>query len=145
MMAKITIGLANKNAAKQLRRVELGWLNRKGPVYKQVRAPSGGGTRNFSVEKDLTVSDLFEVAVETFFPQGKSKLGNKEDFKMEMRDFKGEYLCPSDTIEEMYARSKLKMLRFYLHTELKCAPEQVDVFDTNVSIYIKYYIQWQGI
>lgn len=61
--------LGNKNAEKKTRKIELGWLNYQDSMYKQVRRPTGGGTREIVVSKDDTVSTIIEKGKTLFFPQ----------------------------------------------------------------------------
>ena len=60
--------LGNKNAEKKTRKIELGWLNCQDSMYKQVRRPTGGGTREIVVSKDNTVSSIMEKGENTFLP-----------------------------------------------------------------------------
>ncbi|MES9904587.1 MAG: hypothetical protein ABW168_18155 [Sedimenticola sp.] len=96
----------------------MGWLNfnKSSSLYKQVRSINGGGTRSLSIERSLTVELVKDAALKTFFPEGKSKLGNVNNFIIEIRDFKGDTVDLTRTIEDLYNGSKLKMLRLYLYT-----------------------------
>ena len=42
----------NKNAERKTRKIELGWMNYQDSMYKQVRKPTGGGTRELVVSKE---------------------------------------------------------------------------------------------
>lgn len=48
------LGLGNKNAAQNTRKLELGWMNYQDGYFRQVRRPTGGGTRKFIARKDDT-------------------------------------------------------------------------------------------
>lgn len=116
--------IGNKNAERKHRRLELGWMNMtQQNTYKQVRTKSGGGTRNLTVEKSITTTDLLDVAKATFFPEGKSKMGRCEDFVFEMRDFKGDSIPSSKSVEELYKDTHLKTLRIYIHTRPRIDPQ----------------------
>lgn len=72
----------NKNAEKKTRKIEFGWLNYQDSMYKQVRRPNGGGTREIVVSKDDTVSSILEKGKTFFFfPNGTSTKGKLEDFE----------------------------------------------------------------
>ena len=115
--------LGNINAAKATRRLEMRWLHQYavGQTHKQVRVRSGGGTRNLNVFKTCTIQDILNTAVETFFPDGNSKLGSWSDIEAEMRDFKGDILDYNKTVETVYKEVKLRMMRLYLYTSYKNA------------------------
>lgn len=51
----------NRNAKKSQWKLELGWLNREGPlsIMKQVRSQNGGGTRHIKVDLDISVNNKF--------------------------------------------------------------------------------------
>lgn len=61
----------NKNAKKQARRLEIGWMkfSKKEKEFKQVQTAKGGGTRHVSVDRYTTVREIQEVADSLFFPQ----------------------------------------------------------------------------
>lgn len=63
--------LGNKNASKDTRRIELGWIHNK----RQVRTKCGGGTRKVVVPKKAGYEDLLKLGKELFFPAGQSKKG----------------------------------------------------------------------
>lgn len=78
----------NTNAKKISRKIEIGWLHWYG-VYgalKQVRSPSGGGTRNVHIEVNTKISELLQVAKGLFFPAGNSKKGSEEQFEFYVSD-----------------------------------------------------------
>ncbi|VDI45626.1 Hypothetical predicted protein, partial [Mytilus galloprovincialis] len=62
--------IGNDHAAKSERRIELGWLMKEGDRMKQVRGPTGGGTRHLIVDKDTLVSTIKETALKLYFPEG---------------------------------------------------------------------------
>ena len=58
---------APRNAQKNVRKVELGWLHFRDGKFLQVRTKKGGGTRKVSVSKNCRKTELIEKAVECFF------------------------------------------------------------------------------
>ena len=74
-------GIGNKHAAKVTRRVEMGWLHFESGTYHQVRTRKGGGTRNLSVQKSVTMGELVETGKGLFFPNEHSSKGPMEDFE----------------------------------------------------------------
>ena len=108
----------NRNTVKG-RRVELGWLNfdQKTNSYKQVRARTGGGTRQLNIEKSVTAMELLKTAKELFFPGGKSVRGSLETYTASLRDFQEEPVDLTSTVEALYKKSKTRILRFYFCTK----------------------------
>lgn len=51
-------GIGNIYAAKNSRRVEIGWLNFENEDYHQVRTRHGGGSRHLTVQKTTTVGEV---------------------------------------------------------------------------------------
>ncbi|XP_033752673.1 uncharacterized protein LOC117336293 [Pecten maximus] len=106
----------NRNAKKHTKKIELGWLHSYGScnILKQVRSPSGGGTRTIDIDVNSTVSELLNTAIALFFPNGKSKKGNENDFNFYIANQTQEKQEGSLTIKQIYESTKLKILRFYL-------------------------------
>ncbi|XP_035987320.1 uncharacterized protein si:ch73-30l9.1 isoform X2 [Fundulus heteroclitus] len=128
-------GLGNKNAERQTRKIELGWLNYQDCVYKQVRRPTGGGTREMIVKKNDLVSSLLEKGKTLFFPNGKSKKGKLEDFEF-MLSLMGseEPLEDNLTIGSLYEQTNHKLLRIYLCTKSKNCSDSDPSIDTDEPI-----------
>lgn len=114
-----------RNALKTTRKIELGWIH----DGKQVRKRCGGGTRLLDVNKTATKMDLLFHAKELFFPEGKSKKGNWEDFIHNVYDFKECELDDHTDVGELYTLSKFGILRFYLHTAAR--PQEADTEDNS--------------
>lgn len=112
--------VGNQNAARKERRVELGWMdfdfNKK--QYKQVKAINGGGTRHVSFDKNTTVGEILSIAQDTFFPDGESKNKKLTSYDTEIQSSQMEVSSPN-TIEELYSRSRVRILRLYLCTKLR--------------------------
>ena len=126
----------NRNAFKG-RRVELGWLNfdQKTDSYKQVRARTGGGTRQLNIEKSTTVMELLKTAKELFFPGGKSARGYLEAYNTSLRDFQEEPLDLTSTVRTLCERSKMRLPRFYLCTKPRqtfSIRSDIDIGDTHI-------------
>lgn len=67
----------NKNAEKERRRIELGWIHKCGSKSVQIRSKKGGGTRKLTQSKDVTKKDLLDMGKMLFFPNGQSsKISN---------------------------------------------------------------------
>ncbi|XP_057203027.1 uncharacterized protein LOC130562169 [Triplophysa rosa] len=107
---KLLIG--NKNACKNRRRIEIGWLHNG----KQVRARCGGGTRKVTVQKTMCCDDLINLGKELFFPKGQSKKGPEANFSFKIYDFQECEMSHDITVGELYESAKLGVLRFYLAT-----------------------------
>lgn len=114
-----------RNAVKSTRKIELGWIHQG----KQVRKRCGGGTRVLDVNKTATKMDLLLHAKKLFFPDGKSKKGNWEDFIHNVYDFKECELDDHTDVGELYTLSKFGMLRFYLHTTVQPEEAETDLDD----------------
>ena len=110
----------NKNAEKKTRKIELGWMNYQDSMYKQVRKPTGGGTRELVISKEDTVSSILEKGKTLFFPNGESTKGKIEDFECMLSLIGSEKpLESSATIGSLYEQTNHKILRVYLCTKPK--------------------------
>ncbi|KAK7157036.1 hypothetical protein R3I94_006940 [Phoxinus phoxinus] len=114
--------IGNKNACKDKRRVELGWMHNG----KQVRTKCGGGTRKLAVPKTAGYDDLIQL--------GKEKNGPEVSFSFKIYDFQ-ECEMPHDiTVGGLYESVKLGVLRFYLVTldleKSEAASEDLQSSDT---------------
>ena len=107
----------NSHATKDTRKIEIGWLNFDNNGFHQVKKSNGGGTRKIDMKKNSKKDDIIEEAISRFFPDGKSLLGSLSSFEIELRDFSEQVLHADDTIREMYEKTGLNMLRFYLATK----------------------------
>ncbi|KAJ8300870.1 hypothetical protein KUTeg_022389 [Tegillarca granosa] len=112
--------IGNTNAAKSTRLVELGWLDfdEKDKCYKQVKTKSGGGTRSVKVDKEANRDDILTLCQEKFFPNGMSKRGIISEFEITLRDFQ-QCEVSDRSIGQMYEKTGIRMLRFYLYTKRK--------------------------
>ncbi|XP_061755685.1 uncharacterized protein LOC133552492 [Nerophis ophidion] len=107
-----------KNAAKITRRVEMGWLHFESGMYHQVRTRKGGGTRNLSVQKSVTMGELLETVGKClFFANGHSSKGLIEDFEFDICDYSHSPVPREVTVGQLYEQTKLKMLRVYTATK----------------------------
>lgn len=123
----VSVGLratrsCSRNAVKTTRKIELGWIHEG----KQVRKRCGGGTRVLDVNKNATKKDLLSHAKELFFPHGKSKKGNWEEFTHNVYDFKESELDDHTNVGELYTVSKFGILRFYLYTARQAQESDTD-------------------
>ena len=115
---KHVYGLENKNALKNTRKIEIGWMSIDTLTnkQKQVRKKKGGGTRKLDIRKDATKEDIMELGKRVFFPGGISPLGPATEFDFQVRDFTEEVIAHSDTVGNMYKNTGMNILRFYLST-----------------------------
>lgn len=125
---RIPTWFGNRNAARKQRRVNLGWMdfdfNKK--RYKQVKAINGGGTRHVSFDKNMTAGEILSIAQDTFFPDGESKNKKLTSYDTEIQSSQMEESSPN-TIEELYSRRRVRILRLYLRTKLR--DEEVSEID----------------
>lgn len=116
-----SVWLGNRSAEKKERRVELGWMdfdfNKK--QYKQVKAIKGGGTRHLSINKNITVEEIRVIAENVFFPDGTSK--NKQTLSSFQTEIQSSQIEAegSNTVEQLYSQSRVRILRLYLCTKSK--------------------------
>ncbi|XP_056451680.1 uncharacterized protein LOC130386682 [Gadus chalcogrammus] len=108
-------GLGNKNAARKTRKIELGWMNYQDGYFRQVRRPTGGGTREIIARKDDTLNKILGDGKKIFFPKGKSSKGRVEDFDFTLCVMGSEE--PLDctlTVGALYDTTHHKILRLYI-------------------------------
>lgn len=112
----------NSNAKRKLRRIEVGWMDfdEEEERYKQVKSANGGGTRHLSIDKNDKVADTKVMAENLFFPKGHSKKNNKSLSHYSTHIESSQmHVDASNTIDELYHESKVKLLRLYLCTKKK--------------------------
>ncbi|XP_023808456.1 uncharacterized protein LOC111946974 [Oryzias latipes] len=103
----------NKLAVRKTRKVELGWIHEG----KQLHKKNGGGTRRIDLPKEAKKADILSIAKELFFPNGRSKKGQLEDFTFDILDYQEDaVLDENTTVGELYSLLKMGTLRFYLCT-----------------------------
>ncbi|KAL3851935.1 hypothetical protein ACJMK2_015627 [Sinanodonta woodiana] len=83
-------------------------------MYQQVQKQQGGSTRRVHICKESTIQEAEEVAMSLLFPYGTSPNGSIEEFDFEIRDFSEEKVECNETICEMYDRTGMNILRFFL-------------------------------
>ncbi|XP_051807109.1 uncharacterized protein LOC127534860 [Acanthochromis polyacanthus] len=108
-----------RNAQKNVRKVEIGWMHFREGKFLQVRTKKGGGTRKISISKNCKKSELIEKAVDLFFPGQKNAEGSITDFVVDVTDFQEHSLDEQITVGQLYEQTKLPLLRFYLTTKKK--------------------------
>lgn len=82
--------------------------------FVQIKEKRGGGIRHLKALKSATMAELLECGKKLFFPNGKNKLGDINEFEMKLRDFTEDELDPQTTLGEQYEMRKVKILRLYL-------------------------------
>jgi len=119
------------NTSKSTRHVELGLMinDHDSHTLKHARLSTGGGTRNITASKDCSMLHLFKIAVDLFFPDGTSIRGDATSFDLKLLDYSLQPCVDDSTVAELYEKSKVKMLRFYLSAKEKldtCDAEKKD-------------------
>ena len=109
----------NRNAVKQNRLIEIGWIHKTSQRSIQVRVNKGGGTRKLEVSKTVIKENIIEKAISLFFPNGMSAKGPTSDFNFDLWDFADRTIAPDITVADMYESTKMPILRFYLSTSQK--------------------------
>lgn len=111
----------NSNAKRKERRIEVGWMDfdEEEERYKQVKSVNGGGTRHLSIDKNEKVADIKVMAENLFFPKGRSKRNKSLSNYSTHIESSQIHVDVSNTVDELYNESKVKMLRLYLCTKKK--------------------------
>ncbi|XP_030285511.1 uncharacterized protein LOC115588979 [Sparus aurata] len=122
---------SQKNAQKNQRKIELRWMHFREGEFVQVRTKIGGGTRKESVTKDSKKQNLIEKAVQLFFPDGKNAEGSLTDFDNNLTDFQPNSLDDGITVGELYEKTKLPLLRFYLTTKKRDNTSVINLEEDN--------------
>lgn len=104
----------NLNALKNSRTYQIGLFEEVEGSFIQVRERKGGGVRHLKASKDTPVNELLNIGKDLFFPQGKNKLGNINEFEFTLRDFTEAELDSSMTLGQLYNLRKVKLLRLYV-------------------------------
>nr|XP_033958257.1 uncharacterized protein LOC117460791 [Pseudochaenichthys georgianus] len=81
--------------------------------------------------KDSTKQDLIEKTVQLFFPDGKNAEGSLTDFDIDLTDFQRHSLEGSITVKELYEKTKLPLLRFYLTTKKRDIASDIHLVENN--------------
>lgn len=113
-----TAGRTCAKAISSERAIDLGWLHFSNGKYRQVKTANGGGTRHLRVPSDSTCTDVLSLAKDLFFPDGRCAKGVIDEFDCQLLDFKKRPMT-AGTVHELYVKTKLKLIRFYLSTKYK--------------------------
>jgi len=113
----------NSNAQKTERSYQMELFEEVRGSFVQIKEKRGGGTRHLKALKTATMGELLECGKKLFFPNGKNKLGDLNEFEMKLRDFTEEELDPQTTLGEQYETRKVKMLRLYLSCQPILTPK----------------------
>ena len=68
--------------------------------------------------QEVVKADILHCAKEIFFPNGISKMGRLEDFEFDIKDFTQEVIKEKQSVRDMYEKTRLPLIRFYLSTRL---------------------------
>ena len=107
----------NKNAEKEERRLELGCKHFDGKEFVQIRQQRGGGIRHLKGKKDVSMLDIQKTALDLFFPNGISSMGNVDNFDIRIADNMDDITDLSTTLNAQYELRKYKLMRLYLCTK----------------------------
>ncbi|KAM9470634.1 uncharacterized protein Hap1MRO34_012573 [Clarias gariepinus] len=114
-------GAGNKYAAKDTRRVEIGWLYFHNGTYCIIRSEQkmevAHSTYLFRKQRLWVI--YWRLAKACFFPNGQSAKGSVEDFEFDIRDFSHNPVSPEATVSQLYEQSKLRLLRIYTSSQAK--------------------------
>lgn len=110
---------------KETRMIEVGWLHFENGRLLQVRAKQGGGTRKFSIRQDATREDILKIAKSIFFEDGMSSKGHETQFDFTLADFKCQELGDDITVREVFEKTGMTRLRFYITTRNKRGPNTI--------------------
>ncbi|XP_033727554.1 uncharacterized protein LOC117316877 [Pecten maximus] len=104
----------NRNAEKDTRKLEIGWIHKTDGKSFQVRSKKGGGTRRLTLRKETNKQTLLEEGKKLFFPNGVSQHGREHEFDFDVWDYQDRSMDEGTTIGDMYKSTKMPVLRFYL-------------------------------
>lgn len=98
-------------------------------------APKREGEPGKSVSKDTKKQGLIEKAGQLFFRGGKNAEESLTDFEIDITDFQQHPLGDTITVCELYEKTKLPLLRFYLTTKKRdiTSEENSDAISANAS------------
>ena len=110
---------SNKNAVKEEKLVEFGWLMHQASTgkYLQLRSNKGGGTRKRKVATSTTIADIQTIAESTFFIDNTSIHGRLDDFHRCIVRFDQTPLQSNITLSHIYNTTGVTNLRLYLQTK----------------------------
>lgn len=91
--------------------------NEKENEFKLVRAVKGGGTRHVTVDRHTTAREVQKMAEALFFPNGAFKSLKLENHVCFMCDFSQNEVEQDSTVDDLYDKNKVKLLRLYLYTK----------------------------
>ena len=110
-------GGSKKKANFATLKFEFGWKHwRSGRGYVQQKKNNGGGTRAFNVPRLASLNDCKDIALNLFFPNGKSPVGNAVEMSIGMGNFTGEFIALDFTAEIYKQVTGFPTPRLYLLT-----------------------------
>lgn len=110
-------GGSKKKANFATLKFEFGWKHwRSGRGYVQQKKNTGGGTRAFNVPRLASLNDCKNIALNLFFPNGKSPVGNAVEMSIGMGNFNGEFIALDFTAERYKQVTGFPTPRLYLLT-----------------------------
>lgn len=110
---------------KETRMIEIGWLHFDNGRLQQVRTKQGGGTRKISVRQEATREDIHKIAKTIFFEDGMSSKGHETQFDFTVADFRCQELDNDITVREIFQKTGMSRLRFYITTRNKRGPSTI--------------------
>ena len=107
------------------RKVKLAWqhFNQETERYVMVRESTGGGQREMSISVSADYTEILNLLIDLFFPNGKSSRGPSYDMEFYLGNFSCEVVSEDDfTLGNYINTNKLSKPRLYLLSKPKADP-----------------------
>ena len=107
------------------RKVKLAWqrFNQETERYVMVRESTGGGQREMSISVSADYTEILNLLIDLFFPNGKSSRGPSYEMEFCLGNFSGEVVSEDDfTLGNYINTNKLSKPRLYLLSKPKADP-----------------------
>ena len=104
------------------RKVKLAWqhFNQETERYVMVRESTGGGQREMSISVSADYTEILNLLIDLFFPNGKSSRGPSYEMEFRLGNFSGEVVSEDDfTLGNYINTNKLSKPRLYLLSKHK--------------------------
>ncbi|XP_034019395.1 uncharacterized protein LOC117504121 [Thalassophryne amazonica] len=115
------IGVGNRNAESDTRKTEVGWMNYHNGVMKQVRRPTGGGTREIIVRKSDTMKKKYLRMQRCFSLMGNPQKDIWTNLNSHSVMGSGEPLEDTLSVASVCDTTRHKLLRLYVCSKRKHA------------------------
>lgn len=107
------------------RKVKLAWqhFNQETERYVMVRESTGGGQREMSISVSGDYTEIFNLLIDLFFPNGKSSRGSSYEMEFCLGNFSCEVVSEDGfTLGNYISTNKLSKPRLYLLSKSKADP-----------------------